>query len=320
MITLDDSTYDYFAINSPRPYSLIVFFTASHAKFKCSICKSLDRHVQAVANAHSQKYGGNSGDGENKSNQEVFFLRVDYESSPRVFGKYDVTSVPLVFHIGPDFGSELDDDDVLDDSEDGSLEERTGKKGGRYHITHREKFQASGVIDAESLADFLRDRTGQNVTIERSMIMSYIWLTIFFGGILALIPYVMRSLDSFWLPLVRSKSLWAILSAGVYTCAISGLIFDIIRSPPMYYANPQNGQIMFFYPQSGNQFVVEGFVIGFLNLGCAISLIFLGVVAPKFKSDDHRTMAVLGGLLSFVICFWQIRNLYRMKNRWYGSY
>ena len=123
----------------------------------------------------------------------------------------------------------------------------------------------------------------------------------------------MRSLDSFWLPLVRSKTLWAISSAGVYTCAISGLIFDIIRSPPMYYANPQNGQIMFFYPQSGNQFVVEGFVIGFLNLGCAVSLIFLGVIAPKFKSEDHRTMAVLGSNF-FVICFWQPKSLRNEKS------
>lgn len=297
----------------------MVLFTATHAKFKCSICKSLDYNLQSVASAYKTKYSDEAGE---SSDQEVFFLRLDYESSPRVFGKYDVTSVPLVFHIGPDFGSDGDDGDLLEDSEDDSMEDKTSKGGGsnRYHITHREKFQASGAIDAESLSDFLRDRTGLSVTIERSMIMSYIWLTVFFGGIMAFIPYVMRTLDTFWLPLVRSKSLWATLSAGIYTCAISGLIFDIIRSPPMYYANPQNGQIMFFYPQSGNQFVVEGFVIGFLNLGCAISLIFLGIVAPKFKKEDHRTMAVLGGLISFVICFWQIRNLYRMKNRWYGSY
>lgn len=58
--------------------------------------------------------------------------------------------------------------------------------------------------------------------------------------------------------------------------------------PIRYYANPQTGQIMFFYPQSGNQFVVEGFVIGFLNLGCAASLIFLTAFAPYFKVDKCR--------------------------------
>jgi hypothetical protein len=325
VITLDDSTYEYFAVNSPRPYSLVVFFTASHAKFKCTICKSLDSSLQSVASAYKKSHGYGSSSPTEGSQNEVFFLRLDYEASQRVFGKYDVTGVPLVFHIGPDFGSSGEDAD-MDASMDGDDEDEQDKsssKGGsnnKYHITHREKFQAPGVIDADSLIDFLRDRTGYSVTVERSMFMSYVLLTSFFGFILFLIPYIMRSLDNFWLPFVRSKSLWAFVSASVYTCAISGLIFDIIRSPPMYYANPQNGQLMFFYPQSGNQFVVEGFVIGFLNLGCALSLVFLGIIAPKFKSEESRSVAVIGGLLSFIICFWQIRNLYKMKNRWYGGY
>jgi hypothetical protein len=308
VITLDDSTYEYYAVNSPRPYSLVVFFTAAHPKFKCSICKSLDKNLQAVAQAYKSKY-----DNSEEKQNEVFFLRADYESSQRVFGKYDITSVPLVFHIPPDFGGE-DDTSGLD--EDG---DSVDNHKNSYHIMHREKFQVPATVDVDSIADFLRDRTGASVTIERSMIMAYFWLAVFFGAVLVAIPSVMSSLDSFWLPLMRNKSLWGVISGAIYTCAISGMIFDIIRSPPMYYANPQNGQIMFFYPQSGNQFVVEGFVIGFLNVCCALSLVFLGVVAPKFKSEEHRTMAVIGGIIFFIMCFWQIRNLYRMKNRWYGS-
>jgi hypothetical protein len=73
----------------------------------------------------------------------------------------------------------------------------------------------------------------------------------------------------------QMKWLWIVICLGVYTCAISGLIFDIIRNPPTYYANPNNGQVMFFYPQSGSQFVVEGFIIGFLNVGCSVALIYL---------------------------------------------
>ena len=56
VITLDDSTYEYYAVNSPRPYSLVVFFTAAHPKFKCSICKSLDKNLQAVAQAYKTDY------------------------------------------------------------------------------------------------------------------------------------------------------------------------------------------------------------------------------------------------------------------------
>ena len=76
---------------------------------------------------------------------------------------------------------------------------------------------------------------------------------------------------------------------------------------------------MLFYPQSGNQFVAEGFIIGFLNLMCGGALIFIAVAAPKFKSESNRSAAVIGGMLLFIFCFLQIRGLYRMKNRWYGS-
>lgn len=136
------------------------------------------------------------------------------------------------------------------------------------------------------------------------MLWSYVALIVLFGILAALVQPVINSLP-FWIRIIQMKNIWALVSAGVYTCAISGLIFDIIRSPQMYlynmlignafiknistfnciryYANPQTGQIMFFYPQSGNQFVVEGFVIGFLNLGCAASLIFLTAFAPYFK-------------------------------------
>ena len=85
-----------------------------------------------------------------------------------------------------------------------------------------------------------------------------------------------------------------------------------------YYANPQTGQIMFFYPQSGNQFVVEGFVIGFLNLACAAALVAVAVFFPKFKDTQTRNVAMLAGIFIFILCFRSVRSLYIMKNNWYG--
>lgn len=85
-----------------------------------------------------------------------------------------------------------------------------------------------------------------------------------------------------------------------------------------YHADPRTGQINFFYPQSGSQFVVEGFVIGFLNLGCAASLAVVLMFAPYFKSEQNRTMGLVGGIVGFLVCFRLIRSLYIMKNQWYG--
>jgi hypothetical protein len=76
---------------------------------------------------------------------------------------------------------------------------------------------------------------------------------------------------------------------------------------------------MYFYPQANSQFVVEGFIIGFLNLMCGGSLIFIAVAAPKFKNESNRSAAIIGGMLAFTICFAAIRGFYKMKNGWYGS-
>eukprot|EP01038_Epipyxis_sp_PR26KG_P014015 gene14015-18796_t len=293
VITLDDSTYAYYAVTKPRPYTLIVFLTAAHPKFKCTICKQIDNELTLVAESYAAESKTRT-DGE-----KVFFLRLDYESSQKVFQNYAINSVPLLFHIPPYVGSEK-------------------IEGKEYEISARDKYQVPQDPDAESMVQFLRDRTGVSVTIKRSMIGTYILVLVIFGIIAALVPPIINSLP-FWLKIIQAKPLWLIVSAGVYTCAISGLIFDIIRSPQMYYANPQTGQIMFFYPQSGNQFVVEGFVIGFLNLACAGALIFVATVAPNFKDEQARTVAMLTGICIFGVCFRMVRSLYIMKNNWYGS-
>jgi hypothetical protein len=86
-----------------------------------------------------------------------------------------------------------------------------------------------------------------------------------------------------------------------------------------YHANPQTGQMMFFYPQSGHQFVAEGFIIGFLNVACAIALIFVAQYAPKMKDSSSRNVALIGGIFAFVFFFRMVRSLYIMKNPWYGK-
>jgi len=209
VISLDDETYAYYAINKPNPYSLIVFLTASHPKFKCAICKSLDREFQLLADTYKRTMKAEGKD------QKLFFLRLDYESSSQVFQKYEVNSVPVIFHIG------------------GAGSESGSPDGRDYHILHRDKYQVPSEADAESMASFLRDRAGVSLTIKRSQILAYVMLLLLFAAVAACVRPVINNLDTFFLPLVRYKALWIFVSLGVYTCAISGLIFDIIRNPQM---------------------------------------------------------------------------------------
>lgn len=214
VITLDDSTYSYYAISKPRPYTLIVYFTASHPKFRCTICKQLDSELSILAESYAKQMESK------KEDKKIFFLRLDYESSQKVFQNYGVSSVPLLFHLSPQM---LSNNNANSDKLGGGTE---------YEINTRDKYQVPSDPDAESIASFLQDRTSISVKIERSMFWSYIYLIVIFAILIALVQPVINSLP-FWLRIVQFKALWLTVSCGVYTCAISGLIFDIIRSPQM---------------------------------------------------------------------------------------
>ena len=67
---------------------------------------------------------------------------------------------------------------------------------------------------------------------------------------------------------------------------------------------------MFIYPQSGNQFVVEGFIIGFLNILCALLLIFMTVGATRFKSESIPYY-VIGSMIFAFFSFYSVKSLYK---------
>lgn len=202
---MDDSTFAYYAIAKPRPYTLVVFMTAAAKKYKCTICKQLDVEVTVLAKSYAAEMKASKG------KPEVFFIRLDYESSPRVFQSYQMQSVPVVFHIGPNQGEAVEKD---------------------YYISPYDKYQLPSDTTAEMLSKFLRERSAISINIEHSMIMTYVILLGIFVLLAALVRPVIEYLP-FFLSLLRLKPLWITVSAGIYTCAISGLIFDIIRSPPM---------------------------------------------------------------------------------------
>jgi len=293
VIKLDDETYNHYAVKKPRSYSLIVFLTASSSKFKCTICKQVEKEFSIVAKAYASEVKASG------SIPQVFFIKLDYETSHETFKKYGFTNVPVIFYISTNHGE---------------------RKGSEYHILIRDKYHISSAdVDAESISNFVGGRINMSIPIKRSMIGSYFMLIFIFGVIALLVKPIINSLD-FWLSLVQSKYLWAFISGAIYTCSISGVVFDIIRSPQSYYANPQTGQIMFFYPQSGNQFVVEGFIIGFLNILCGIALIFMTVVAPRLGgSDSKRSSFLIGAMAVALVTFLSVKSLYKYKNRWYGS-
>ena len=290
LIELDDTNYEYFAIDKPRDYNLIVFLTANNPKYKCEVCKLTNDQVLSVASEFRRSVAKNTAE------SDTFFIKLDFEHGGQVFTQYKLQTVPILFY----------------------LSKRDGMGDGKsaYNIPLRDRYSFPELTDEHKIAEWVSYKTDVTVVIAKSMIMVYVMTILCFGGIAALVPYIINSLDTFWLPLVQSKALWVIVSGGVYICSISGLMYDIIRSPPWYHHDSRG--TYFFYPQSQQQFILEGFIVGLLNIGCAGALLWTVVSAPRLQTAEKRLMGMIGGIATFIALFWQVRNLYVMKNRWYG--
>lgn len=108
-----------------------------------------------------------------------------------------------------------------------------------------------------------------------------------------------------------------VASQGIYFLSISGFVFDIIRNPPPFVCQQGRG-CMFIHPQSGTQFVVEGFIIGGLNLACAAAAVRLvRTYAAGRKAAEQHVATTVVSLVAFALLYSQILAIYRGKNPWY---
>ena len=140
--------------------------------------------------------------------------------------------------------------------------------------------------------------------------------------------YTFLQNTGFYLSKIRRVKLWMGLSLIIYTLSVSGMVYCIIRTPPLYKTD-RRGLVQYFDPNSRTQNVYEGLIIGFYNTVCAICIIVLGesIVAYSKKvttggvgigKKNFYSMMVFA-LLMFIVTYRNIRSAYAYKNGWYNS-
>uniref|UniRef100_A0A7S2UY50 Magnesium transporter protein 1 n=1 Tax=Fibrocapsa japonica TaxID=94617 RepID=A0A7S2UY50_9STRA len=287
-VSLDDTSFDFYVANKPRPYGTIVFFTARATKYKCSVCREMEAEYSVLASSY-RAHVANAG----ARNPPTFFTVVDVDGARATFQNYAFQQVPQLLYIPPYSGQE-----------------------SKYVVDKKRAFGFTSKPTAEDLATWLHTQTGDRVHIVRSTTRAVLTLVLLAVGAACLARPIIHRLPTI-INLLRNKMLWLLVSLGMYTCSISGMIYDIIRNPAPFFMNHQTGQIVFFHPQANSQFVVEGFIIGGLNLGCALSVIVLATYVPKIKHTQNRSTAIGICTMAFVCLFYTVMSLYRSKNKWY---
>ena len=80
----------------------------------------------------------------------------------------------------------------------------------------------------------------------------------------------------------QNKYLWMVVSAACYTCSISGLVFDIIRSPPPFHVDRVSGFGLFVEGLYGRLFF-EGLYGRTESAVCVGAHSFLSIHVPPTK-------------------------------------
>ncbi|GLD95968.1 hypothetical protein PINS_up004646 [Pythium insidiosum] len=299
LVEFTSESYEQFVLRPDRPYHLFLLYTAMADKYSCEVCKAIHPEFHTLAESY---LAGKQASVTTRDGLDVYFGVVDFDQNQQVFGVYGFTSAPHIGYVGPD------------------RNEDTGKRApskvtfpaeDMYNIYHLGK-------QAENIVGFVTQKTGADFVIQRSKAFLYGLIVVTLVSLLIIAKIVLANLDKV-LARLRRKRLWMTVSLLFYGLSVSGMVYCIIREPPAY-TTERNGKIKYFHPGGRSQFVVEGLIIGGLDVMAAGFVILLSQWAIYLQRPYLRYPAILACMAGFVVMYRQMIAAYISKNRWYTGW
>jgi oligosaccharyltransferase complex subunit gamma len=215
----------------------------------------------------------------------LFFAMVDYDDGADVFSSLKISSAPVIMHF-PAKGKP--------------------KKADTMDI-HRVGFPA------EQIARWLAERTDIQVRVFRppnySGTLALALLFSLIGGVL----YLKRNNLEF----LYNKTSWAIVSLTLMFAMTSGQMWNHIRGPPFMHKNPQTGQVHYVHGSSQGQFIVETYIVIFLNAAVVMGMILLSEATTMKREASKKKIVALCGLGSVAFFFSLLLSVFRAKYQGY---
>jgi len=116
----------------------------------------------------------------------------------------------------------------------------------------------------------------------------------------------------------RKPGLWASVSTLCFCVGVSGSIFCIIRSPPLYGTSKGGKGVAIFGKQGQQQYLIEGLVISALTVGCGLSMVMINWSSKLKLWGPLRHLLVILSLTAFTVCAMEIAEGYIYKTPWYS--
>lgn len=202
------ATDSYFVNELPRPYDLVLFFTAE----SCRLCEAISSELNLCSQFYYEAnaiYPAKDGD---KILRSVFFIRIKYRSdSAKIFKNFGFKNVPNLVVSQP--RSLL----IIDESE-----RQAYMRDFMWQIS-----PTDGKIIANKILEFINKRTDRSVEYKESLSKLFTVLVTLFSAIAAVYIILTRARA-----IVLDERLWFVAGLMVYVICISGVVYNIIHGTP----------------------------------------------------------------------------------------
>eukprot|EP00331_Platyophrya_macrostoma_P011842 CAMPEP_0176432402 /NCGR_PEP_ID=MMETSP0127-20121128/15377_1 /TAXON_ID=938130 /ORGANISM="Platyophrya macrostoma, Strain WH" /LENGTH=357 /DNA_ID=CAMNT_0017814575 /DNA_START=12 /DNA_END=1085 /DNA_ORIENTATION=- len=294
IIFLSAAEYKEYVLTEPRPYDLVVFFTAYSCKFCDEVYESYKEAAAAYVEAKAI-YPAKEGDNIKRS---VFFAAIYYvDETKSIFQSHKIERVPDIFVTHPKYARLLTD-------------------------AHREEYIKKFLLDASrssvyvgtgKILEYVNERVARKVEHKESVLKLFYVLLILGIPFAALLRIYIKYRAFF-----NHPQFWLFGSYVVYFICMSGLVYCIIHGTP--WTTQQNGEVQWWTSGSRNQLGLEGWVMSGSVLMTGLAL--LAVQYVSYVAGDSRAQRLLvfvGNLLLVWIGMNFVEDIYVKKGGWSGT-
>jgi len=276
---------------APRNYSIVLFVTTSENQ--CQPCGMVEKPLKRIASLLKPDTEGNN---------PVFIYKIDIskEKNREIIQQLQIQHLPSVVHLGPSR------DGVQIHPED------------QYRLSHT-------TLSTAHFVNWINERANTNIYIPQPSWMFIVSIlgspnTITTGvcviGLTILTGIIFHFQNPKNSPL-KSPLTWFFVSLICYFLNQAGVIWDIIRAPPAIGIDHNSDEPHLIAHGNNQQFVFEGFLVGFVNSMTAVGVISLAVITPRIKNQWGQTLFFFVMFSVVCVCFYAISKLYCIKHPYY---
>lgn len=330
IINFDSLAYHTYVNEGPRPYFLMIVYTALSSSHNCPYCHMANDALVPVAQAYYSRtqnqaarlLSANSTADIPESDLPVFYANVDMARCGDIFKELKFTSAPYMLLAPPRLSTNTLKSNVFL----GSLPQR-----------YRFNLQAS--MAPGDFSNFIHKLTGSAERVEIGAAKPGLVDLVLMLSVLASLGFIGVRYGSSIVLSLRSwrgvKSFALMAGLALYCWCISGGMYNIIRGT-QWAENRRDGSVNYINGDARDQFAAEGLIIGVLNLAAAVALVVVntrgfessasgaGGAAKAKPTPMQHALNALGPVLSPGVCLalavflWsRILGIYTQKNGHY---